>query len=46
MEKKQDKEIYMTPEVVVFEIKPEGIVCASGLKSPSDYPGSPDPFIF
>ena len=46
MEKTQDKEKYMTPEVAVFEIKPEGLVCTSGMNNPSGYPGSPDPFGF
>ena len=43
---KNNKERYEAPEVETVEIKAEGMVCASGLSNPTDYPGTMDPFNF
>lgn len=40
------KELYEPPTTDVLEVKNEGIICASGLGDPTDYPGVPDPFGF
>lgn len=40
------KELYEPPTTDVLEVKNEGIICASGLGNPTDYPGAPDPFGF
>jgi hypothetical protein len=38
------KELYEPPTTDVLEVKYEGIICASGLNDPSNYPGGGDPF--
>ncbi|MBP5335998.1 MAG: hypothetical protein J6Y63_00610 [Bacteroidales bacterium] len=42
----QHKEPYEAPAILVVEVKTEGIICASGLNNPSDYPSGGDPFHF
>ena len=42
----KEKERYSAPEVAVLEMENEGVICASGLNNPSDYPGGVDPFNF
>ena len=46
MEMKNDKEFYEAPSTEVLEAKQEGIICASGLGSPNNYPNGGDPFNF
>ena len=41
-----NKEHYEAPSTEVLEVKQEGIICASGLDSPSNYPNGVDPFNF
>lgn len=31
------KELYLTPEAEVFEVKTEGVICVSGSESLQDY---------
>lgn len=38
------KEMYLSPETVVFEVKIEGVICQSGLDDPTDYIPGEDPF--
>jgi hypothetical protein len=40
------KDLYEAPSITVVEVKQEGVICASGLNDPSDYPGGLDPFVF
>jgi hypothetical protein len=42
----KQKEFYEPPTTEVLEVKQEGIICASGLNNPTDYPGNGDPFNF
>ncbi|MBR0254714.1 MAG: hypothetical protein IJQ69_02210 [Bacteroidales bacterium] len=44
--KKTIKTTYAPPASEVLELKTQGIICASGLGDPTDYPGVPDPFGF
>lgn len=39
-----NNELYEAPAITVVEMKQEGVICASGLTKPSDYPGASDPF--
>ena len=39
------KELYLSPEVHIFEVKSEGVICAS-LTDPTDYQLEDDPFAF
>lgn len=39
------KELYLSPEVDIFEVKSEGVICAS-LTDPTDYQLEDDPFAF
>ena len=39
------KEFYLSPEVHIFEVKTEGVICVS-LTDPDDYIPAPDPFGF
>ena len=39
------KEMYLSPEVDIFEVKTEGVICVS-LTDPDDYTPAPDPFGF
>lgn len=39
------KEQYYSPEVLILEVKSEGIICGS-LTDPADYPSGIDPFNF
>ena len=41
-----EKETYEAPQVEILEVKSEGIICASGLNNPANYPGGGDPFGF
>lgn len=41
---KNNIELYEAPTITVVEMKQEGVICASGLTKPSDYPGALDPF--
>ena len=43
--KPNKKEMYLSPEVDIFEVKIEGIICRS-LKDPNDYNNGGDPFAF
>ena len=39
------KELYLSPEVKIFEVKQEGVICDSGrLNSPNNYDDGGDPF--
>lgn len=44
------KELYLSPEVHIFEVKIVGVVCQSlpegALPDPNDYTPAPDPFAF
>ena len=41
------KELYLSPEVKIFEVKQEGVICDSGrLNSPDNYNNGGDPFAF
>lgn len=46
MEVTNKKVPYESPEVEIVEVKNEGVTCASELNSPSNYPGSGNPFNF
>ena len=39
------KELYLPPEVHIFEVKSEGVICGS-LTDPNDYNNGGDPFAF
>ena len=39
------KELYLPPEVHIFEVKSEGVICGS-LTDPNDYILAEDPFLF
>ena len=39
------KEMYLSPETKIFEVKQEGVICAS-LTDPTDYQLEDDPFAF
>ena len=39
------KELYLSPEVHIFEVKSEGVICGS-LTDPDDYIPAEDPFLF
>ena len=39
------KELYLSPEVDIFEVKIEGVICGS-LTDPNDYNNGGDPFAF
>ena len=39
------KEMYLSPEVKIFEVKAEGVICVS-LTDPDDYGNGGDPFAF
>ena len=39
------KEMYLSPEVIIFEVKTEGVICAS-LTDPDDYNNGGNPFSF
>ncbi len=39
------KELYLSPEVDIFEVKSEGVICGS-LTDPNDYNNGGDPFSF
>ena len=39
------KEMYISPEAEVFEVKSEGVICGS-LTDPDDYIPAEDPFLF
>ena len=39
------KELYLSPEVHIFEVKTEGVICGS-LTDPNDYNNGGDPFAF
>lgn len=39
------KEQYYSPEVLILEVKSEGVICGS-LTDPADYPSGIDPFNF
>ena len=39
------KEMYNSPEVDIFEVKTEGVICES-LTDPNDYIPAEDPFLF
>lgn len=41
-----EKETFEAPQVEILEVKSEGIICASGLNSPANYPSGTDPFQF
>ena len=41
----QEKRYYISPEVVIFEVKTEGVICVS-LTDPTDYQLEDDPFAF
>lgn len=43
--KPNKKELYLSPEVDIFEVKTEGVICVS-LTDPDDYTSTPDPFGF
>ena len=45
MHMKQEKQYYRSPEVDIFEVKTEGVICGS-LTDPDDYNNAPDPFGF
>ena len=45
MDMKQEKQYYISPEVDIFEVKTEGVICGS-LTDPDDYNNAPDPFGF
>ena len=44
------KELYLSPEVHIFEVKTEGVICQSlvedVLQDPNDYIDGGDPFAF
>ena len=42
----KNKELYKAPSMQIFEVKTEGVICASGLNDPSDYGSGDDPFNF
>ena len=46
MEIKKNKELYEVPSIMIFEVKQEGVICASGLNDPTDYIPGDDPFDF
>ena len=39
------KKMYLSPEVDIFEVKTEGVLCGS-LTAPDDYNNGGDPFAF
>ena len=39
------KELYLSPEVTIFEVKTEGVICGS-LTPPDNYNNGGDPFGF
>ena len=39
------KKMYVSPEVDIFEVKTEGVLCGS-LTDPDDYDNGGDPFAF
>lgn len=41
----QEKQYYICPEVDIFEVKTEGVICGS-LKDPDDYSTGGDPLEF
>ncbi len=43
--KPNKKELYLSPEVDIFEVKTEGVICVS-LTDPNDYIPAEDPFLF
>lgn len=43
---KENKELYVIPAISIVELKQEGVICASGLGDPADYPSVTDPFGF
>ena len=43
--KPNKKEMYLSPEVDIFEVKTEGVICGS-ITDPDDYIPAEDPFLF
>ena len=41
----KQKKMYLSPEVDIFEVKTEGVLCGS-LTDPDDYDNGGDPFAF
>ena len=41
----KQKKMYFSPEVDIFEVKTEGVLCGS-LTDPDDYDNGGDPFAF
>ena len=44
--KTNKKDMYLAPEVDIFDVKTEGTICTGSVKKPDDYNNGGDPFGF